>query len=103
MKEYKNILINLNNYKIFKKKINKKDVIQYYFMRHIYLDKNWLIEDLSKMIKLVGGYDNQWSHHFYDYWVNNFNKNKHEKIKKSVEKFIKSKDNYFSLSHKIKN
>ena len=102
VKHYKNILLNIKNYKIFKNKINREEVIQYYFMRHLYLDKNWLIEDLSKMLKYVGGYDNQWSSNFYEYWLNYINKPKHEKIKKTLSKFIKSSDNYLSISHKMK-
>ena len=72
-------------------------------MRHLFLEKNWLIEDLNKMLKKVGGYDNQWSYHFYNYWLNNFNKNSHNNIKSSLIKFINSKENYYSILHNTKN
>ena len=49
-------------------------------MRHMYLDKNWLIDDLEKMIVSVGNYDEQWSCRFYDYWLKNFTENKHNKV-----------------------
>ncbi len=103
VKDYKNILLKLDKYKFFKKRINKDEVIQYYFMRHLFLEKNWLIKDLNGMLKKVGGYDNQWSYHFYNYWLNNFNKNSHKNINSSLIKFINSNENYYSILHNTKN
>ena len=60
-------------------------------MRNIYTDKNWLIEDLPKMIKYVGGYDGQWTNKFYDYWLDNLTDQKHEQVIKKIQNFVNSK------------
>ena len=74
-KSYKVMLKNLNNIK--NRKYSKKEIYEYYFMRNIFTDKNWLISDLSKMVKFVGGYDGMWSSKFYEYWIRKLNKKKH--------------------------
>ncbi|MDC0046850.1 hypothetical protein OAJ20_04395 [Candidatus Pelagibacter sp.] len=99
LKSYKYIIKNLIKYKNFKNKIKLEDVYEYYFMRHIYSDKNWLIDNLSKMIKEIGGYDNQFNEKFYEYWINNFSLNKHHKTINNINNFIKSGDDSISIIH----
>ena len=99
IKRYKHIIKNLHKFKNFNKKIQLEKVYEYYFMRHIYNDKNWLIEDLDKMIKNLGGYDNQFTEKFYEYWINNFSLNKHNKIFDNIKNFLKSGDNSISIIH----
>lgn len=99
IKEYENILLNLKKFKKFKNKINQKKVIEYYFMRHLFVDKNWLVEDLSQMIKFVGGYDNQWSDRFYEYWLKNFSLKKHNQIINNINRFMTSNDNFININH----
>ena len=85
LNNYKSIIKNLGKYISFKKKINLENIYEYYFMRHIYYDKNWLIEDLPGMIKDLGGYDNQSKEEFYEYWMKKFSLKKHEKITESIK------------------
>ena len=99
IKRYKHIIKNLHKFKNFNKKIQLEKVYEYYFMRHIYNDKNWLIEDLDKMIKNLGGYDNQFTEKFYEYWINNFSLNKNNKIFDNIKNFLKSGDNSISIIH----
>ena len=100
--EYKNYLTNLSKIKKKKLSFSKKDIYEYYFMRNIYTDKNWLIEDLPKMIKYVGGYDGQWTNKFYDYWLDNLTDQKHEQVIKKIQNFVNSKDRYINMSHDSK-
>ena len=97
--EYKNYLTNLSKIKKKKLKFSKKEIHEYYFMRHIYTNKNWLIDDLPKMIDYVGGYDGQWTNKFYDYWVSNLTASKNIKIINTIKNFIKSKDSCINIIH----
>ena len=97
--EYKNYLNNLSKIKKKKLKFSKKEIYEYYFMRHIYTNKNWLIDDLPKMIDYVGGYDGQWTNKFYDYWTSNLTASKNIKIINTIKNFIKSKDSYINIIH----
>ena len=98
-KDYIDIILNLKKYINFGRKISKEEIKEYYFMRHLYLDKNWIIQDLNKMLKYVGGYDNMWSHKFYNYYLENLTKQKHKQIIKNIQNFINSKNNYINISH----
>ena len=68
-------------------------------MRHIYTNKNWLIDDLPKMIDYVGGYDGQWTNKFYNFWISNLTETKNTKIINTLKNFINSKDNYINIIH----
>ena len=68
-------------------------------MRNIYNDRTWLIDDLAKMINEVGGFDQQFTEKFYEYWINNFSIKKHSKIIKNINNFLKSGDDAISIIH----
>ena len=68
-------------------------------MRNIYTDKNWLIDNLSEMVKFVGGYDGMWSSKFYEFWNKSLNTKKHQRVIKSIENFLKSKEHFMNLKH----
>ena len=93
--EYKKILENLPDLRK-KFQINKKEIYEFYFMRHLYQDRNWLFDDMNKMINSIGGWDNLMSEYFYEYSINNLNFKKIRSIYHSFESFIKS--DYQSLT-----
>ena len=99
LKNYKYVIQNLNKFKSFNKKIKLEKVHEYYFMRNIYNDRTWLIDDLAKMINEVGGFDQQFTEKFYEYWINNFSIKKHSKIIKNINNFLKSGDDAISIIH----
>ena len=103
--EYEYLIKNLDNLKNKKLNFSKDKILEYYFMRHMYVDKNWLIDDLEKMIDSVGGYDGQWSYSFYDYWLKNFTENKHNKVIHTIKNFLKSGASAINIKHsgKFKN
>ena len=100
--EYELMLKNLKKIKKKKMKFKKKDIFEYYFMRNIFTDKNWLIDDLPKMINFVGGYDGQFTYKYYQYWLKNFSKEKHNKTIKIINNFINSGDNSLNIVHSEK-
>ncbi len=93
--EYQKILENIHNIKK-KIKINKQKIYEFYFMRHLYQDRNWLFNDMNKMINSIGGWDNMMSEYFYEYSMKNLNIKKINSIYSSFENFIKS--DYQSLT-----
>ena len=73
--EYEKLLLNLPS--ITKKlTISKKDIQEFYFMRHIYQDRNWLFDNPSDMISNIGGWDNMMNENFYKYAIMKINKKK---------------------------
>jgi hypothetical protein len=91
IKEYKNILCNLDSLKF---KINKSDIYEYYFMRNIYADYQWLFDDYKLFLSKIGGYHNIHSVHFYSYWLKYFNNNLVNKIYSRLDNFINNKNSY---------
>jgi hypothetical protein len=98
--EYKKIIYELKNVKL---KINKNEIYEYFFIRHIFTDKRWLVGDVSEMQKYVGGFGGQWTPKFFEYWINKFDMNKHKKILDTLEKFLDSNASMLSIEHTQKN
>jgi hypothetical protein len=86
---YKSILSNLD--KIKKIKINKDELYKFYFMRHLYIDKNWLIKQ-DKIIQDLKIWDGQYSDNFYLFWLKNFTEENHMKLQSRLLKFIQSNE-----------
>jgi len=85
--EFNKVINNLENKRF---KVDKKEIYQYYAMKVINQDRNFIIENPDKMMKFVGGYDGQFTPKLYDYWLKNFSQKKHIKLLKKIEKFIDS-------------
>ena len=49
-------------------------------MRLIFSDFNWLINDRKEWMEYVQGYDGMFSYKMYEYWLKNFNKQKHDEL-----------------------
>ena len=98
--EYEKIIYQLKDIKL---NINKNKIYEYFFMRHIFTDKTWLIEDVNEMVNFVGGYDGQWTPKFLEYCVSKFDISRHEKIIKSLNRFLDSNDYAINILHTQKN
>lgn len=92
---YEKLLRNLNSLKN-KIKINKREILEFYFMRHLYQDKKWLIDDPENMIKSIGGWDNMMKEEFYEYMMKSLDEQKIKKIHLFFKNFLKS--NYQSIN-----
>ncbi|MEA9598557.1 hypothetical protein VC178_01440 [Polynucleobacter sp. AP-Sanab-80-C2] len=93
--EYRKLLLNLDNLNL---KISKLKVYEYYYMHNIYNTDNWLFNNYSEMVNLLGGYKNQFSPKVYKYWIDNFSNHEHELIMQRIKSFIDSDD--FRLDRK---
>lgn len=85
-KELKNVILHFDKYKK-KLKIKKEEMYEYYFMRNIYYDKDWILNTHNKMIKEIG-YWGQWTYKMYEYWLKNFDLDKHHELISNLNKFI---------------
>ena len=87
IEEYENILMNL---KELDHNINKTDVYRYYYMHKLFHSQNWLFKDYDKVIDDLGGYYGQFTPEMYQYWINNWSSEKHQKILNGLRGFIES-------------
>jgi hypothetical protein len=98
--EYEKILINLNN---IKKRINVKEVYEYYYMKNIYSEKSVFIDDYYKLINNLGGgidgYKAMNSTSVYKYILNEFKKDNYNKKIFKINNFLNNKE--YKLGFKI--
>lgn len=88
LREYENILLNLNSTKI---KINKSEITQFYLMAYIYHVVDWVFRDQKQLKKAVNNFNKSFEKGTYINWIKSFNMEKHNKIIQSLNNFLKSK------------
>ena len=96
IEEYEQTILNLPKINV---EIDKEEIYEFYFMRHIYHNRKWLTRKHKEMVKKVGGYNEQFSSKIYDYWVNTYLTEEHKKTEKYINKFIESEDFLLSIKH----
>ncbi len=75
--------------KKIKLNINQKEILKYYFLRHVYHPRNWLFKNIQFAEKKFGGYNDK----IYNYWIQNeYSIKRDEKILNNLNKFINSND-----------
>ena len=92
--EYKNILMNLKD---VNHKINLADVHEYYYMKHLHYNKNWLFKNYETFTSVFDSNMARTSSDVYSYWLNNWTEKRHEEILNAVSEFIIS-GNYRLIS-----
>jgi hypothetical protein len=92
--EYKNILMNLKD---VNHKINVDDVYEYYYMKHLHYNKNWLFKNYENYTSFFNSNMKRTSSDVYLYWLNSWTEERHEEILNSVSEFIVS-GNYRLIS-----
>ena len=96
LKEYEDLILNFEKKNL---EIENSEIYEYYFMKHIYYTKNWLIKDLEYFMKYVGDYSSINSYKFYDYWIQNVTQKKESEIIQTIKNFIESKDHVINITH----
>lgn len=89
LEEYREILGDLDHIDL---KIDKNEVFEYYFMKHIYNTNDWLFDDYDQMIDEVGGYKKQFTSRAYAYWIRAWTPARHAEITAALKSFIDSGD-----------
>lgn len=85
--EYHEILKDLGRIEL---NIDKNEVYEYYFMKHIYNTNNWLFDNFSKMLEEVGGYYEQYTSKVYGIWMREWTPAKHAEIIEKLNSFVES-------------
>ncbi|WP_321777736.1 hypothetical protein [Sulfurimonas sp.] len=96
VEEYSEMLYDLDKINL---NIDKNEVYEYYFMRHLYRYDKWLFDDHDQMIKDLGGYSEQFTSKMYEYWMQKFTSLKHNKKILALNSFIDSGDFVLESKH----
>lgn len=83
--EYENILMNLKD---VNHKINVADVYEYYYMKHLHYNKNWLFNNYEAYTSFFGSDKERSSSDVYSFWLNRWTVERHKEILSSVNEFI---------------
>ena len=81
--------------KSLKLKIKKNEVLEHHYMKNEFFNNRWFFQDLNKVKKSLNGHKNFFRISMYEYWIQNFNLNKHRKLYEKIKKFIESKNFIF--------
>ena len=95
LKDYENKILNFEKIKL---KIDKNEIYQYYFARHLHHDTNWILPNYSEFIKNIG-YNNQFTTRMYSMWNPYFKREHTERIMKTINSFYYSKDQFLNIYH----
>jgi hypothetical protein len=93
--EYRRMLLSLDTLEF---DIDKQQVYEYYFMRHIYNTENLFFDSYKTTIKALGGYSFQFTDAVYDKWLAEWTPDKHLSITSALHTYIQSGD--FRMDHK---
>jgi hypothetical protein len=96
IEEYREILLNLDHVDL---KIDKNEVYEYYFIRHIYNTDEWLFSNYKRMEEEVGGYSEQFTPKAYGIWMQEWTPAGHAGIVAALNSFIESGDFRLGYAH----
>jgi len=92
IKEFDKIILNLQKYKL---KPNKKEILEFLYIRRFYSSINWMNIEKKTMFNISNGFGWKKIIHrpeMYTIWINEFDDYKHSKILKTCQKFVNSND-----------
>lgn len=96
VEQYKDVLMGLDDQEIL---IDKQQVYEYYFMRHIYNTENIFFNSYDKTIEELGGYKQQFTPAVYEKWLDEWSPEKHLAINSAIRTFIQSGDFRMDYTH----
>ena len=76
------------NLKDVNHKINVADVYEYYYMKHLHYNKNWLFNNYEAYTSFFGSDKERSSSDVYSFWLNRWTVERHKEILSSVNEFI---------------
>lgn len=96
IEEYREILKNIDHINL---NIDKNEVYEYYFMKHIYNTNDWLFSNYKQMEKEVGGYFEQFTPKVYGAWMREWIPARHAGIIAALNLFVESGDFRLGSAH----
>ncbi len=94
--DYRRMLMDLDNLDL---EIDRTQVFEYYFMRHIYNSENLFFDDYATTVEQLGGYREQFKLPVYDKWLDEFSPEKHKKIQDALKRFLAAEDFRMDYTH----
>ena len=94
--EYRDVLKSLDHLDL---NIDKNEVFEYYFMKHIYNTNDWLFNNYMRMEKDVGGYSEQFTSKVYGVWLQEWCPERHAAITAALNLFAESGDFRLGVHH----
>ena len=99
LKEYKNLLLNLNNVN-GEFKFDNKELFMYQFVKELIFQNHLFFKDTERYFKFTDKRPLHLTPQIYKYWLEDFNLEVHNKIINDLREFIYSK-NYLTLNQNI--
>jgi hypothetical protein len=93
--EYKAVLLDLDNVRI---DIDNAEVCEYYYMRYIRTNQDWLLGDYGAFLKDLGGFQAQLTSKSYAWFLHQFTQERHRSTQESLSAFVESGE--YSFGHK---
>lgn len=87
VEDYRRMLLDLDSLDL---KIDRDEVLEYYYMRHIQDTGDLFFDSYQETMKSLGGYDAQFSPLVYDRWLAEWTREKHETILAELREFVLS-------------
>lgn len=85
--DYRRMLLDLDSLNL---KIERSEVLEYYYMRHIHDTGDLFFDSYQKAMKSLGGYESQFSPLVYDLWLAEWTPEKHGAILAGLRSFVRS-------------
>jgi hypothetical protein len=96
IQDYENKIKNLSKLNF---KINKKEILEYFFMHQIYNDSDCLFYKYTSFLDDNNTWDDYDTLKFYEFWMQNIDYSETNEMKKILNKFFDSKDYTLNLFH----
>lgn len=96
VEDYRQLLMKLDQLTF---SIDKQQVYEYYFMRHIFNTENLFFNSYSATLDELGGYDRQFTPEVYEKWLEEWRPEKHQAIVAAVRSFVQSDDFRMDYTH----
>jgi hypothetical protein len=87
--EFTNILMNLQDVKL---DINVNEVYEYYYMKHLHYNHNWLFNDFEDLVNKFNSSKGRLTPDVYKYWIKQWTLERHNEILNNLNNFIDSDD-----------
>ncbi|MDP2030667.1 MAG: hypothetical protein Q8K12_13590 [Thiobacillus sp.] len=96
VEDYRRLLLGLDTLDF---KIDKQQVYEYYFMRHMYNTEDLFFNSYDTTIKELGGYSAQFTDAVYGKWLDEWTPDKHQSIISALQAYIRSGDFRMDYGH----
>ena len=96
IEEYRRVLLSLDSLKF---SINRDEVFQYYFMRHIFNTNDLFFNHFAAVVEKLGGYRQQFLPEIYREWLAGWSEEKHSEIVSGLRAFVASGDFRMDYRH----